>query len=104
MDSELQKAINDYDAGLAAGGMVSENIEPDPIVEAARKYANLDIQKGVKAYMAYTGRDERTARFGVERIIAALGITEHDIELTDDEQATLDRTLDRMENFGEGGS
>ncbi len=35
MISELKQALDDYDAGLAAGGMVQENIEPDPIVEAA---------------------------------------------------------------------
>lgn len=46
--------------------------------EAARRVANLDIERAVKAYMAYTATDERTARFGVERIMDALGITTED--------------------------
>jgi len=45
------------------------------VLKTARRVANLDIEKAVKAYMAYTATDERTARFGVDRIVAALGIT-----------------------------
>lgn len=37
---------------------------------------------------------------GASKLVGILEDTEATIELTDDEQATLDRALDRMENFG----
>ncbi len=76
MDSELQKAIDDYDAGLAAGGMVSENIEPDPIVEAARKVANPDIEAAAEVLDPYMVHPLEVMEATKAVVAAALGITE----------------------------
>ena len=66
-----------------------------------------DASKWVDEYMRRFGDeapDEGTLLGWFANAIEAgrnAGITtEDDIELTDDEQATLDRALDRMENFG----